>query len=228
MTIVYPSSEPPKQVARRGNGKTTKEILAREERKIQVQQMQVKVEEARAAADDLARITQLRAEQKARVFDRYGEQESKRATQVQIDQPIVLYVLIGLAIVTFLTTALLTADGTIGAAASAKFAFPAFGFVLFGAFEVAILAFMLMYYVLGSRIDYDGNPVKAERWFWAMVAASMLTVGLSVYHVLDLYKYDVTNIDMWVGIGIRVAVAVFFVLISKGVANVIFAKAVRL
>lgn len=212
----------------RGNGKTAQEKLRRIENAKLVRAAEIEAQ-AQAARDKVRAEIELRREaSQARKFDLYDAQESKRAPQFQIDQKGTLYILGALAIITFLTTAILTADGTIGAAESARFAFPAFGFILFGAFEVAILAFMLMYYVLGSRVDYDGNRVKSGQWFVAMVVAAGLTVALSVYHVLDLYGYDWLSVDMWFGIGIRLAVAVFFVLVSKGVANVLFAKAVSL
>ena len=220
MTIVIPPPTlAPKSTGGRptgpgGNGKTLKEIAAREERTLARIELERSVTEARATAEDIAKITELRVRQREAVRENYLKQEQQRAPQQQIDTSIVLKILIALAAVTFLTTAVLTADGTIGSAVAARFASPVFGFILFGAFEVAILAFMLIYYVLGSRIDYDGNPVPATRWFVAMVVASGVTVGLSVYHVLDLYNYEWLSIAMWVGIGIRIVVALFFVIIS--------------
>jgi hypothetical protein len=231
--VVQPEPKPPanrggRPRGSRGNGKTAREKIARIENAKLVRQAEIEAQ-AQAARDKIAAEIELRREAaQVRKFDLYDAQEKARAPQFQIDQRGTLYVLGSLAIITFLTTAILTADGTIGAAESARFAFPAFGFILFGAFEVAILAFMLMYYVLGSRVDYDGNRVKSVQWFVAMIVASSLTVLLSAYHVLDLYGYDWLNVDMWFGIGIRLAVAVFFVLTSKGVANVLFAKAVNL
>ena len=103
------------------------------------------------------------------------------------------------------------------------------GFVLFGAFEVGILVFLLIYYIRGSRIHIvSGKRLRANHWFVAAVAVSALTVALSAYHVMDLYDYDFTSIDLWVGIGIRVAVSVLFVALSKGIAGVLFAQALDL
>lgn len=159
---------------------------------------------------------------------RYLEQEAKRANQIQIDQKGTLWLLGSLAIITFITTAILTADGTIGSAATAKFFAPEMGFLLFGAIEVAVLAFMLMYYVLGSRVDPEtGGRLPALQWFVASVFASGIAVAASVYHVLELYEFDWSNPDLYVGAGLRTVVAVFFVLISKGVATVLFAKALK-
>ena len=234
MTIANMTDPQPVPTVNRGGrpkgstDKVLKDIVQREDRKLARIKMEQSLTEARTAAEDIARVVAIRAEQKARVHEQYSKQEAVRAPQFQIDTRPVLKLLLVLSIVTFLTTAILTADGTVGSAGAARFFSPVLGFVLFGAFEIAILAFMLMYYVLGSRIDYEGQPVKATRWFVAMIATAALTVGLSIYHVLDLYAYDWTSIDMWVGIFIRLAVAVFFVLVSKGVASVLFAKAIQL
>lgn len=240
MTIVVQQQPEEKAVAgrrgTRGNGKTEKEMQARLGRidaqkqiKRAVAQAELEAQAAKAQSELAIKIAERREAQASRVLEVYEHQEKKRAPQFQIDQTPVLALLGALAAITFLTTAALTADGTIGAAEAAMFALPWFGFILFGAFEVAILAFMLTYYVQGSRIDIQtGKPIPATKWFVAMIAASALTVILSAYHVLDLYAYDWNSIDMWIGIGIRLTVAVFFVLVSKGIASVLFAKAIAL
>ena len=184
--------------------------------------------EALAAAEDIAKITALRAEQRARVAELYAKQESARAPQFQIDQRVTLWTLSALAAIMFVAAAVLTADGTIGSAIAARFAWPWMGYLLFGVFEIAILVFMLLYYVRGSRVDYDGKRVSSLHWFAAMVFAASVTVAASAYHVMDLYNYDFASIDLWVGIGLRVIAALFFVLVSKGLASVIFAKSIAL
>lgn len=212
-----------------GNGKTLKEIKDRQERNLARIEFETVTNEARAEAENAQRIAELRAESRARVAEAYIAQEKARAPQFQIDQKPVLWILIGLAAITFVATAFLTADGTIGASAAARFATDWMGFIVFGVFEIATLAFMLMYYMRGSRIDIvTGERVQAVQWFVAMVLASVVTVGLSAYHVLDLYGYDITSIDLWVGIGIRVIASFFFVLVAKGIAGTLFAKAVQL
>jgi len=181
--------------------------------------------EARAAA---AMANQRTAEQQRKIA-LYEAQESKRAPQFQIDQTPVLWTLGGLGIATFITTAALTADGTVGSALVARYAVGWFSFLLFGAVEIAILAFMLMYYILGSRVDLvTGKRKAAWQWFAASIFASAVAVGLSAYHVVDLYDFDWSNPDLWVGVGIRLVTSLFFVLISKGFASVLFAKAIRL
>ncbi len=210
-----------------GNGKTANERIARAQRNFAVEQTNIEIEAQRAQLAVLKSIEQRKLQQQERVDALYAKQESKRAPQAQIDQTITLALLVALGAITFIATAVLTADGTIASAALARFAFPWMAFILFGAVEVAILAFMLMYYVKGSRIDYDGKPVKAGQWFVAMVFAAIVAVALSVYHVLDLYEFDWSNPDLYVGIAIRLVVSLLFIFVSKGLASTIFAKAIR-
>jgi hypothetical protein len=236
MTIVsYPEAQPPagrgpgRPKGSRGNGRTAREKIARIENATLVRRAEIAAQAQEARDRVLSEVERRRAGQSERVFTTYEAQESKRSPQFQIDQRGTLLLLIGLAVFTFLTTAALTADGTIGASISARFAFEWMGYLLFGAFEVAILAFMLMYYVRGSRIDIlTGERMRAGQWFFAMVAVSALTVGLSAYHVMDLYDYEWSSIDMWFGIGIRLAVSTIFVLVAKGIAGVLFARALDL
>lgn len=213
----------------KGSGdKVMKDLVQREQRKLARIEFEEQANTARRAAEDLQRITALRAEQKDRVHQQYVTQEQKRAPQFQIDTVVTLVILGVMGLIMFLATAILTADGTIGAAESAKYAVPWFGYVLFGSIEVAILVFLLVYYVRGSRIDYEGNPVEARQWFVAAIAGSVVAVGLSAYHVLDEYNFDWSNGAMYVGIAIRLTTTIFFVLISKAVATVLFARAVRI
>lgn len=210
-----------------GNGKTLKEIAAREERNLARMRTQQTIAEARNAAEDLGRIAELKAKQRARLHEQYNVQESKRAPQFQIDQTVTLWTLGALSAIMFIATAILSADGTIGAAITAHYAVSWFGYLLFGAVEIAVLVFMLTYYVLGSRIDYEGNPIKATPWFIAMIVAAGAAVALSVFHVLDVYRFDFTSIDLWVGVGIRLVTTVFFVIVSKALATVLFARAIQ-
>jgi len=234
MTIVTQNPQPPERApgrpkGSRGNGKTAREKIIRIENATLVRQAEIAAQAQEARDKILSQVEARRAQQADRVFSTYEKQEVKRSPQFQIDQRGTLLLLVGLAIVMFITTAILTADGTVGSAGAAQFFSPVLGFVLFGAFEVGILVFLLLYYIRGSRIDIiTGKRVKAIQWFVAAVAVSAITVALSAYHVLDLYDYDYSNIDLWVGIAIRVAVSVLFVVVSKGIAGVLFAQAIDL
>ena len=244
MATIEPAQPPANRGGRpkgsKGNGKLLEDRLARIDRRKQtglaeieesraIAQARLEQQAEKARADLAVQISERATRQANRVIEKYEQQEAARSPQFQIDTRVTLGILVSLAVITFITTAMLTADGTIGAAAAARFAIDWFGFVLFGVFEVATLAFMLMYYVRGSRIDIiTGDRIPASQWFVAMLFASGLTVALSTYHVLDLYDYDWGSIEMWVGIGIRVTASLFFVLISKGIAGVLFAKALDL
>jgi len=183
-----------------------------------------KSEADRAVAREAAALANQKTADQLRKIALYEEQESKRAPQFQIDQKGTLMLLGVLGAVMFLATAVLTADGTISSAALSRFAEQWMGFVLFGAVEVAILVFMLTYYIKGSR--EKGWAVNG--WFAGMIFASATAVGLSAYHVFDIYEFDWTNPDMWVGVGIRLVVSLFFVLVSKALASVLFARVVTL
>lgn len=226
MTIA--TVDPAKPPKRRGNGKSAQERIARLKNAHAVEQAQLELDAQRARDEVQRQIEKRRIEQQERVHRLYVAQEAKRAPQQQIDQPFTLWVLGALGAITFVATAILTADGTIASAAAARFAEPWMPYVLFGAVEVGILAFMLMYYVRGSRIDYDGKPVQAIQWFIAMVFAASVAVALSIYHVLDVYDFDWNDIDMIVGVLIRLVVSLLFVFVSKGLASTIFAKAIHL
>lgn len=245
--LQYPPPDPPERKARvetmtmmttpnpggrpkgtTGNGKSAKERISRAKREFEVEQHKADLEAQRVEAALARAKAERRADQAKRVHELYVLQEKKRAPQFQIDQRGTLILLASLAAVMFVTTAVLTADGTIGSSVAAQYAFGWFGFLLFGAIEVAILVFLLVYYVSGSRINHDGTPVRATQWFVAMIVASVVAVAASVYHVLNLYSYEWTSIDLWVGVGLRLTTTVFFVLIAKAVAKVLFATAVRL
>jgi len=227
MTIAISEGRPGRPKGSRGNGKTPEEKIKRAKRNFAVEQTEIDIAAQRAQLTVLHNIQRRKEEQQKRVDALYTKQEERRAPQFQIDQTPTLWLLIALGAIMFIATAILTADGTIGASAAARFITPEFGYLLFGAIEVAILVFMLVYYVEGSRIGYDGKPPKATRWFVGMIAASGVAVALSVYHVIDLYSFDWLNIEMWVGVAIRITITVFFVLVSKALASVLFAKAIQ-
>lgn len=215
---------PPK----RGNGKTLNEIEQRAKKSVARIEAEKRIAEANATVTQMKRITELRAQARDLKIDNYVKQEVARAPQIQIDQRKTLWLLGALAAVMFIATAVLSADGTIGAATAAKFATPVFGYILFGAVEIAILVFLLVYYILGSRMDYDGKRETSVQWFIAMIAASIISVALSGYHVLTSYNFDWSSVGLYVGVVIRVVVTLFFVLVSKAIAKVLFAKAVEL
>lgn len=239
MTVVVPVN-PERRRGRpsgaSGNGKTIREMEERVKKidaqvaiKHRLAQANLEIKAAESRAEMAIAIADRRKAQADRVIETYEAQEVVRAPQLQIDQKPIFWILIVIAGAVFLSTALLTADGTIGAAESARFGIDWFSYILFFVFEASTLGFMLMYYIRGSRIDIiTGQRVKASQWFVAMLISAILTVVLSTYHVLDLYGYAWGSIDMWFGIGIRITAATFFVIISKGIAGVIFAKALDL
>lgn len=154
--------------------------------------------------------------------DRWIAQEQKRAHRFQIDQNGTLYLLVTLVGLSFLATAALTADGTIASAAYAQLQFGWMSVLYFAALEIAALAFLILYLVIGSR--------EAERpalWFKLLVADTILIVGTNVFHVLDAYGFDWDSPELWAGVVLRSVVPVFFVLLGHGLSEAVFAKAVK-
>ena len=76
MTVVIPQPQPDankggRPRGSRGNGKTMNEMIEREKRKLARIEMETRATEARAAAEDIARITELRAQQRERAAELY-------------------------------------------------------------------------------------------------------------------------------------------------------------
>lgn len=162
--------------------------------------------------------------------DRFIAQEAKRATRQQIDQPLTLWILIGLTIVSFISSAVLVAEGT--ALVAQYMIFPegleSFGYLVFGSVEVAILALMLLYLLVGSRPDEmdPSKPAPANRWFVAMSVFVGITVLCQVFKTLDGWEYAWTEPRMWVGVILSTIVPLSYVLISKGLSTAVFARAI--
>lgn len=160
--------------------------------------------------------------------ERYARQEAKRATRVQIDTNNTLYLLIGLTIVMFATSAVLVANGTIQVAAYIGLAFDWMAWMVFGAVEVAILVFLGMYLIIGSRSPEDGDgPKAALPWFGLMIAFSFITIAANAFHTVEFWQYDWSEPRLWVGTALSVVVPLSYVLAAKGLSRVVFARAVR-
>lgn len=164
------------------------------------------------------------------VVDRYIQQEAKRATRQQIDQPATLKILIALTVLSFVSSAVLVAEGTALVAQYMIFpkGFESFGYLVFGSVEVAILALMLLYLLVGSRPDEldPSKPAPANRWFVAMGVFVGITVLCQVFKTLDGWEYAWTEPKMWVGIVLSTIVPLSYVLISKGLSTAVFARAI--
>lgn len=160
--------------------------------------------------------------------DRYIAQERKRATRQQIDQPATLNILISLTVASFLASAVLVAEGTALVAQYMVLPFAWFGYLVFGSVEVAILALMLLYLLIGSRPDEADptKPGKATRWFVAMSVFVGITIICQVFKTLDGWDYAWTEPRMWVGVLLSTVVPLSYVLISKGLSTAVFARAI--
>jgi hypothetical protein len=162
--------------------------------------------------------------------DRFIAQEKKRAQRWQIDQNGTLIVLGILAVVSFIGSAILVADGTVHVAQFMILGAEWMGFMVFASIEVAILALMLLYLLVGSRPDEldPSKPANATRWFVAMSVFVGITVISQVFKTIDGWGYEWAEPRMWVGVLLSVIVPLSYVLISKGLSTAVFARAIFL
>lgn len=173
----------------------------------------------RTVYDDRREIKDIQKRVREQKIQRYERQETKRATRMQIDQNVTLWLLVGLAAVTFVTSAILTAAGTVDVAIeSMQLPAPWMALLVFGAIEVAILVFLLVYILRGSRGQSAGH------WFFAMIGAASVTVAAQIYHVARGHNFDLTNPDLYAGTILAVVIALSFVLVSKAVAGSVFSE----
>lgn len=171
---------------------------------------------------DMQRLAE--SQRKAKV-DRYLEQERNRAVRPQIDQLWTLWVLVGLSILSFITSAVLVANGTIAVATFMGLAIAWMAWLVFGAIELMILVTLLGYLIIGSRIDEEtGKPADASLWFWVMVSFSAITILANGFHTLEHWNFAWGEPRMWAGIVLSMIVPFSFILVSKMLSVVVFAK----
>lgn len=149
---------------------------------------------------------------------RYLEQESKRATRIQVDQNPVLWTIIALVGLTFVATAIWVANQTYAVSQFAQLPFDWMGWLAFAGIEVAVLWSLLSYLTLHSRGE------SAGAWFGVMLAYSGLTIATSTFHTLDGWAFAWMEPQMWAGVVIAAAVPLSFVLSVKALSRVVFAQ----
>jgi hypothetical protein len=162
-------------------------------------------------------------------MERYLQQESKRATRPQIDQNGTLYLSITLTVITFIASAALVANGTIAVAAFMGLAFDWLAWLVFGALEVAILTFLLFYLMIGSRSEEQGGGERAARpWFALVVAFSGIVIIANGFHAIEYWNFDWSEPRLYVGAVLAMIVPLSYVLVSKGLSTVVFAKPIKM
>jgi hypothetical protein len=180
------------------------------------------------AAEKQARYRKNKTVVEKQSNERYIKQESKRATRPQIDQNGTLYLAIVLSVITFLASAALVANGTIGVAVFMGLAYDWLAWLVFGALEVAILTFLLFYLMIGSRSEDQGGGEKvAELWFRLMVGFSAIVIVANGFHTLEFWNFAWQEPRMYVGAALSMIVPLSYVLVSKGLSTVVFAKSIK-
>lgn len=181
------------------------------------------------AAEKQARYRQNKNAVQKQNIDRYLQQESRRATRPQIDQNGTLYLSIALTVITFLASAALVANGTIAVAAYMGLAYEWLAWLVFGALEVAILTFLLFYLMIGSRsVEQGGGDRAAAPWFALMVSWSAIVIIANGFHAIEFWNFDWTEPRLYVGTLLAMIVPLSYVLVSKGLSTVVFAKPIKM
>lgn len=153
---------------------------------------------------------------------RYEEQERKRAPRVQIDQSPVLWLLEALVAVSFAATVVLVANGTYAVSQFIGLPLEWLGWLVFFGIEVMVLISLLFYLILESRGD------NSKMWFGIMIGYSVVTIITNAFHTLEFWEFAWLEPRMWAGVVLSTAVPLSFVLATKGLSSVVFAKAIRL
>jgi hypothetical protein len=175
-----------------------------------------------------AEARQLQAEAHQLKMKRYKRQESKRADLVQIDQNVVLYSLIGISAVVFVTSGVISFNGMTSVAEFVG-SLPGWEWIrymFFGGVEVAIIGFLGLYLLAGSREDADPKSVKLN--FGVMVGLSMIAVFANMFHTFDFWKWNWVEPRMYAGVVLSTVIPLSFIFISKQLSDVVFAKAISL
>jgi hypothetical protein len=181
------------------------------------------------AAEKQAKYRNNKASVQKQNYERYLAQESKRAPRPQIDQNATLYLSIVLTVITFLASAALVANGTIAVATFMGLAFEWLAWLVFGALEVAILTFLLFYLMIGSRSEDQGGGDKAARpWFGLMIGFSAIVILANGFHAIEYWDYDWNEPRLYVGMILAMVVPLSYVLVSKGLSTVVFAKPIKM
>lgn len=195
---------------------------------VEVQELPQEPKKSKAAEKQARYRNNKNAVQKQNM-ERYLQQESKRATRPQIDQNGTLYLSIALSVITFLASAALVANGTIAVAIFMGLAADWLAWLVFGALEVAILTFLLFYLMIGSRSEEQGGGEKSARlWFRLMVAFSGIVILANGFHAVEYWDFQWAEPRMYVGMVLAMIVPLSYVLVSKGLSTVVFAKPIKI
>ena len=147
------------------------------------------------------------------------EQESKRATKVQVDQNIVLWAwLIGVAIA-FISSAIVSFNGITSVAVYVGLSAAWMAGLFFFFVELMYLVFLLAYLVLESRGEDSRGALVG------MISFAAIAVAANAFHTLDYWQWVYNDPRVWGGLVLSVSAPIAIISASKMASRVVFAKA---
>lgn len=181
--------------------------------------------EHNAKRDEERSIQRRRREMKR---DRWEQQEAKRAQPIQPDQRNVLVVSLVLAAIAMIASGIISFNGITSVAQYVGLSADWQAWMFFGFVELLIVFFTVLYLVVGSRTDDDGNPVTAYIEFVGLVFFSAIAVYGNLIHTLDFHDFDFQSVETWTGVLLSVSAPIAVIWVTKSSSRVLFAKPVRL
>lgn len=167
------------------------------------------------------------AREKKKQIERYEQQESKRATKVQVDQNVVLVSwIVGIAIA-FLASAIVSFNGITSVATFVGLSQAWMASLFFFFVEIMYLLFLIAYLILSSRIDEEGVPESVRGAFWGMVSFGGIAVLANAFHTLDYWEWAWLEPRMWAGMVLSISAPIAIISASKMASRVVFAKAIK-
>jgi hypothetical protein len=150
------------------------------------------------------------------------DQESKRATKVQVDQNIVLWAwLIGVAIA-FISSAIVSFNGITSVAVYVGLSSAWMASLFFFFVELMYLVFLVAYLVLESRREQSSGALVG------MFAFAGIAIAANAFHTLDYWEWLYNDPRMWGGLVLSVSAPIAIISASKMASRVVFAKAEEL
>lgn len=159
---------------------------------------------------------------------RFEKQEAKRAQPIQPDQKGVLIVSLFLAGLAMVTSGIISYNGITSVAEFVGLSADWQASMFFGFVELLIVVFTILYLVLGSRSDDDGNPEKARIEFAGLITFSAIAIYGNLIHTLDFHQFELASIETWTGVVLSVSAPIAVIWMSKSASRVLFARTVRL
>jgi hypothetical protein len=166
--------------------------------------------------------------EKKKKLERYEQQETRRATRIQVDQNLVLMSWIAGIGVAFLASAIVSFNGITSVAQFVGLSNEWMSALFFFFVEIMYLLFLVAYLVVASRIDDNGLPEPTRGPLWGMISFGGIAVLANAFHTLDYWSWAWIEPRMWAGVILSISAPIAIISASKMASRVVFARAIRL